>query len=218
MDTNYLCSNGLDMDQLFDKGAGSQAFDMYDTSGVDLGTRFLRGTNDMDTGFHTNKGRDNFIDIGHLLSNSAVTVRRSSGGSWHGSVGGQCNWGAAYAAGFALLDKYDTKKDEFIDVPATEYIGSGISYSRTSWHAFRIYSVFPELTADIDVKFRTTDGGNGTVVMSSIREHSARHKDFVIAGGGGDKGHYGEGVVEISLQVPGIRSIYYKGTFWINSD
>lgn len=218
MDTNYLCNNGLDMDQLFDKGAGSQAFDMYDTSGVDLGARFLRGTSDMTTGFYTNKGRNDFIDIGKLLSNSAVTVRRTSGGGWHGDVGGQCNWGEAYKAGFALLDKYDTKRSEFIDVPATEYIGSPISYSRTVWHAFRVYSVFPELTANIKINFWQTNGGNGAVCISEIREHSARHKDFVIAGGGGDKGHYGESIVEISLQVPGIRSIYYKGRFWMNSD
>ena len=218
MDTNYLCSNGLDMDQLFDRGAGSQAFDMYDTAGVDLGARFLRGSSDMTTGFYTSKGQGGAVDVATLLSNSAVTIRRTTGSQWYGAVGGQSNERGAFDAGFALLDQYESKKKEFIDVPSTERVGRNISYKQTVWHAFRVYSAFPELTANIDIKFTQTDGGNGHVSISEIREHSSRHKDFVIAGTGGDNGHYGESIVEISLYVPGIRSVYYKGTFWMNSD
>lgn len=212
MDTNYMCTNGLDMDQLFDKGAGTQSFGMYDTAGVDLGRRFLKGSSDFSTGFYVGS-----TDVARLLSSDAISIKRSNG-VWHGVVGGQCNWDAGFKAGFELLDKYDMKKNEFMDLPATEYSGHPIAYRTTVWNAFRVYSLFEYPGTVLDIKFKTTDGGNGTVECSKIRTHSAYHKDFVIVGGGGDKGHYGEGVVEITLRVPGLRSQYYKGTFWINSD
>lgn len=217
MDTGIITNTGLDIDQLFFKGAGGQTFELYSSSGVDIGEAYMKGSSELKTGIYTSKGLSQDTDIAQLLSSDAVSIRRTSG-SWYSYVGGQGNTGAAYEAGFDLLDNYSTKMSEFIDVPATEYTGNPISYRSTSWHAFRVYSAFPDLNCTMDIKFTTTDGGNGTVTWSGVRTHSSRHKDFVIAGHGGDKGHYGEGLVQILLIVPGIRQVSYTGRFWINSD
>lgn len=217
MDTGLITNTGLDIDQLFFKGAGGQTFDIFSSSGVDIGEAYMRGSSSFGTGIYTSKGLSSDTDIARLLSSDAVSIRRTTG-VWHGYVGGQSNASAAYAAGFSLLDNYSSKRSEFIDVPASEYTGNGISYKTTVWHAFRVYSAFTTLNCTMNIKFTTTDGGNGTVTWSGLRTHSARHKDFVIAGHGGDKSHYGEGLVEITLIVPGIRQVSYVGRFWINSD
>ena len=161
MDTNYMCTNGLDMDQLFDKGAGTQSFGMYDTAGVDLGRRFLKGSSDFSTGFYVGS-----TDVARLLSSDAISIKRSNG-VWHGVVGGQCNWDAGFKAGFELLDKYDMKKNEFMDLPATEYSGHPIAYRTTVWNAFRVYSLFEYPGTVLDIKFKTTDGGHGGVLEDS---------------------------------------------------
>lgn len=212
MDTNFITPFGLDIDALYLRGTGTQTFNLHDTAGVDIGSKYLKGSGSITTGFSAGG-----TDIGYLLETDAVSIRRTKG-IWYSQVGGQNEHEAAWKAGFALLEDYSSKMSDFIDCPATEKTGSDIAYRRTVWNAFRIYSAFADRAAYFDIKFTTTDGGNGTVVWSGLRDVSDREKWFVISGGGGDKGHYGEGVIEATIRVPGIKTLSYKGTFWIYSD
>lgn len=146
-----------------------------------------------------------------------VLIQRTKN-AWYSYVGGQGNTAAAYAAGNKILDDYEANKADFVTATDGEYEGHGIAYRTTVYNSFRIYSFYQHPDMKIDIKFTTTDGGNGTVTWSGLRTHSQWHKDFVIAGYGGDKGHYGEGLVEIKITAPGIKDISYTGRFWINSD
>lgn len=146
-----------------------------------------------------------------------VLVQRTRG-NWYSHVGGQGNYNSAFNNGWNVLNNYESYKSSFIDISGSEYVGSGISYKDTMYHCFRIYSYYQHPQMQITVNFTTTDGGNGEVIWRGLRTHSQWHKDFVIAGAGGDKGHYGEGLVQITVSAPGINTISYTGRFWINSD
>lgn len=145
-------------------------------------------------------------------------TRNRSYGNWYGDVGGQDNHSYAQSVGWSVLNNYESYKGDFINISGSEYTGGGIPYKDTVYHCFRVYSYYMHPQMNIDIRFTTTDGGNGQVIWSGLRTHSQWYKDFVISGGGGDKGHYGEGLVQITVSAPGINTISYTGRFWIDSD
>lgn len=141
---------------------------------------------------------------------------------WQGSVGGQGNISDAFNAGFAFLDSHDVNYSGWTNIIDrgihSEYIGRDIAYRETVWQPFRVWLEYPFPDASIAISFRSIDGGNGEVTMSSIREHSQWHKDFVLEGNGGDKGHYGESSVTITLTAPRLGTYSYKCNMWMHSD
>lgn len=142
---------------------------------------------------------------------------------WQGSVSGQSNVSAAFNAGYAFLDNYNANASSFTDVVSgkldNEYLGHSIAYRRTVWLCFRIWTPYQHPLVNIDIKSVLLDGGNGTVELGTIRTHSQWHKDFVLVGHGGDKGHYGARNVTITFSGPPLLGSYtYHGEFWINSN
>lgn len=208
MDTKLITAYGMDVDQLFVSGAGNQEFGIFTAAGVDVGYAYLKGNAGYKTGFQV-KQDSTYKDIGSLLADNAILCMRSG----QHTVGGQGRVDSANNAGFAYLDDFDINREHFVDLPPTEERGGGQSYGLTQWYAFTIQVEFDIPNIDIQVRF-TPHNNNAGWSISKIREHSRRHKDFVISGWGGDGGHYGACDVWIDVKVPGIRSFSYHGYFW----
>ena len=137
---------------------------------------------------------------------------------WAGEVYGQGNTTAAYREAWKLLDNYESTKDKWVECVSGGYHGNGISYKRTYYNAFRITYPWEYPGMQINVKWTILDGGNGTVTSDTIKEVSQWHKELVIAGHGGDKGHYGCGKISVDMTAPGLEPYHFEDTYWINSD
>lgn len=208
----------MDFDAVFVRGDGNQTTNIYADTGIDIGRRYLAGDSGRTVGWRNKDGKD----VGRIFGADDLVIQRLvSGGSygWYSSVSGQSNTGGADTAGFDLLDSYDLNIDKFVNVMnVSERIGHDIAYRSTAYTAFRIYCAYENSDVNIDIKYTLIDGGNGAVTISEIREHSIWHKDFVLRGHGGDKGHYGQANVDITLFAGALGTYTYHGEWWINSD
>lgn len=156
------------------------------------------------------------FDLRDLLS--IEKYGSSAGVAFAGNVYGQGNTTAAYAAAWNLLANYDSNKSNWTKCVSGGYHGHGISYKRTEYQAFRITYPYEYPGMVITVKWTILDGGNGTVTCDTIKKVNNYHYEVVIAGHGGDKGHYGAGKLTVDMTAPGMQPFHFEDTYWINSD
>lgn len=152
------------------------------------------------------------------ITDDLVTVLRYKGSyGFAGSVGGQGNTGAAYPAAQRLLDGYPGNSANWVKCINHQTLGNGQSYGVTRYQAFIVKTAVEDPSINLNVQFVTTDGGNGTV--EGIVTHKSNWLKHVrITSHGGDKGHYGEGQLRITVSVPGMNSWSFVNTFWTNTD
>ena len=158
------------------------------------------------------------------LTNSLLSVKRYKP-NWYGfagSTGGQQQssiTSSAAQAGIKLLNNYANTPNNWEEVPNGNFPGTyGISYNRSYYNGIRVECPYHYSCINISAKFVTTDGGNGAVYGWKVTDEQWL-KTFTIVGGGGDKGHYGEGQLRVTLTVPGISgSITHVSTYAINSN
>ncbi|WP_302602604.1 hypothetical protein [uncultured Sutterella sp.] len=78
---------GLDLDAVYMRGTGNQAFQIYDNSGMDIGQKFIAGSSELETGIRTSNGQD----ICRRLGGMDYGIYRINGYPWNAHlVGG--NW------------------------------------------------------------------------------------------------------------------------------
>ena len=158
------------------------------------------------------------------LTNSLLSVKRYKP-NWYGfagSTGGQQQssiTSSAAQAGIKLLNNYANTPNNWEEVPNGNFPGTyGISFGRSYYNGIRVECPYHYSCINISANFVTTDGGNGAVYGWKVTDEQWL-KTFTIVGGGGDKGHYGEGQLRVTLTVPGISgSITHVSTYAINSN
>lgn len=127
--------------------------------------------------------------------------------------------GIGIQTGIKLLNNYANEPQKWVEIPNNFHPGTyHISFSRTYYNAIRITCPYQYSCINIDAKWVNTSDGNGNVHGFKIIDEQCL-KGFSIAGGGGDRGHYGEGQLHVTLTVPGISgSISFKAIWAINSN
>ncbi len=201
---------GMDLESMFRRGSGTQVFQIFDDSGLDIGMKYLAGQSRIGTGLVVPSGEDLSAKLGSSNSGIFRTGERS--------VGGQSNLGGAFSAGFEFLEEFERNFKSFVEVTsvADETLGHAQAYRETRYWCYRV-RMPRALWGTIAVEFKIIDGGNGVVDISEIKG-DAKDKYFVVASHGGDKGHYGESRLTISVNCPGIFTANYTAKIWTNTD
>lgn len=202
--TGLISKLGLDFNELFIPGNGTQSFDIFDVTGVDVGTRYVKGDSGLYTGFLDKDGKD----IGRLLGNNAVTIRRTISS---GDIHAQAAHGSAHAAGLKWLEEHPDHDDSaFFDHPATLSTSRGEDgwtdhYTHTSYHCFRLYSAIHDPNLEFTIEFEQWNPENDSdgFRISEIREVGRWQREFVISGGGGDTDK-GTCDYKLGIRIPGL--------------
>lgn len=159
------------------------------------------------------------------LTNELLSVKHhkpTNAYGFAGEVGGQqkTNYDqSGIQAGIRLLNNYANEPQNWVEVPNGYHPGTyHISYGRTHYNAIRVTCPYQYPCININARWVNIDDGNGNVHGFKIIDEQWL-KGFSIAGGGGDKGSYGEGRLYVTLTVPGISgSINFVSTYAIRAD
>lgn len=210
MASGFIDRTGLDFDDRFIKGKGTQEFGLTAMSGVDVGALYLKGNSGVSTGYKEQKG----TDIGYLLGDNAFTIRRTG----RMSCGGQRQHGAAQNYGLAFLEENDFNSDKFTDCPARESIDMGGAYRTTYYVCFRIHSALDDPNLKITVNWHKIYEDHASIEWSGLKKVSNTEYVFVASAGGGDDGDDGASEVTMILEIPGVvrRECYVY--FWNDTD
>lgn len=210
MASGFIDRTGLDFDDRFIKGKGTQEFGLSTMAGVDVGLVYLKGDSGVTTGYLEQTGKD----VGFLLGDNAFTIRRTG----RMQVNGDRHRGEAEAAGWSFLEANDFKTDKYVDCPANETIHMGGSYKRTYYMCFRIHCALDDPNLKISVDFKYISGSSARILCSEIRHVSRQTVEFVVNAGGGDKGKRGSSDLRIVLEIPGLVRKECYVYFWNRTD
>ena len=210
MASGFIDRTGLDFDDRFIKGKGTQEFGLTAMSGVDVGVVYLKGNSGVSTGYLDQKG----TDIGFLLGDNAFTIRRSG----RMEVSGDRDRAEAEAAGWSFLEANDFKSDKYVDCAANENICMGGSYKRTYYMCFRIHCALQDPNLKITVNFKYLSGGSAKILCSEIRQVTPQTTEFVVNAGGGDNNKRGSSEVTMIMEIPGLVKKQCYIFFWNDTD
>ena len=161
------------------------------------------------------------INANHAaITDSLVTVLlyKHDIDGFAGQVGGQGNTTAAYEAAQKLLDNYPANSNNWVKAINGQWLGRGQSYGRTRYQAAIVKTIIEHPSITLDVKFVTNWTSNANITSPGTRTITNWYKTVVFAAHGGDKGHYGDGYLSVTVSVPGLTSWTFRTSFWTNTD
>lgn len=140
MSSNIFTQHGLDTDTAFiSVGGQSRSTGIVDSSGVDLGNKYLGGYSGIDTGIKLSNGQD----IGEVFASGAcyarTTVKDSNAAFFFQSQGyGHSNWNECLANGRTKHSGFSMRNNAWRDLNDNETFGSGISRNRVRCLCIRL--------------------------------------------------------------------------------
>ena len=164
---------------------------------------------------------DMTVNASHAaITDSLVTVLlyKHNIDGFAGEVGGQGNTTAAYKAAQKLLDNYPANSNNWVKAINGQWLGRDQSCGRTRYQAAIVKTIIEHPSITLDVKFVTNWTINANITSPGTRTITNWYKTVVFAAHGGDKGHYGDGYLSVTVSVPGLTSWTFRTSFWTNTD
>lgn len=208
---------GLDLDAVFMRGSGNQAFQIYDNSGMDIGQKFLAGSSALTTGIYTPDGQD----LCRRLGGMDYGIYRINGYPWNAYTPGwrtDINAHASHWEDWLKNWKYEggSSSKNVSGITDDSYIrscNSDNSYSVLIWG----YSPFQSKPIEFTCSMNIYWGSHGHGFDYKLVDLGSFCKGYVLrpwsGAGGGVKAFF-----QFQLRQGGQRDIRYEGCFGFKND
>ena len=80
-DIGFIAANGVDLGRIYDPGKGTLSLGIHDVSGVDIGSKFLKGSGGPKSGYQSFQG-GSYKDLNELLCFGATQIMFGWFGGW----------------------------------------------------------------------------------------------------------------------------------------
>ena len=215
MTSQLIANTGVDFDNLFLKGSGTQTLGIVTSYGVDIGDAYTAGNSTIATGFYGKDGSD----VGYKLADGANLVRVYTGAWPFGSESGS---GHEYvkSKAFEALDGYETNKSKFRDLAYTETIGASMGrHWRVAQALYVNSSVFKDIPgARVDMWISNSSqspGADRGQFMLYTRRHTSVFLDAAVVGHGVAGYNYQWCDVKTVVNIPGVVYREYNTRFYV---
>ena len=148
---------------------------------------------------------------------SIKMYKHGASGFVNNEIRGQDQFDAAYKAAQKLLDGYPSNIANWVDSPNNMTYGTGQSAYWTRYQAMVIKTAIEHPSITLKVRFaQIVDYAAG--IHCKFTDVSNYTKYARLIARGGDKGHYAESKLYVTVSVPGMADWNFVNTFWTNTD